>query len=58
MCTAKDVFKKLFRSSEMLCSLAFEDVRGCPYNVFTSQGIAAMSAASTALAVISLVFTF
>ena len=47
-------FSKVIDSSEMACSLRFEDVRGCPYGIFTSEGIAILSIASSLLAVISL----
>ena len=45
---------KLFDSSEMFCSLKYEDVKGCPYNTFTPRGIAALSVASSILAIIAL----
>ena len=45
---------KLLDSSEMFCSLKYEDVRGCPYNAFTPRGIAALSITSSFLAIVSL----
>ena len=47
-------FSKLLDSSEMFCSLKYEDVKGCPYNAFTPRGIAALSITSSFLAIISL----
>ena len=47
-------FAKIIDSSEMACSLRFEDVRGCPYNTFTPRGIAALSLTSSILAIVSL----
>lgn len=48
-------FMNLVHSSEMMCSLLYEDVRGCPYNSFTPGNIAVLSLASSFLAVASLV---
>ena len=45
---------EILSASEMYCSLKFEDVRGCPYGIFTSKGIAILSITSSLLAVISL----
>ena len=50
-----DTVGKLCASSEMYCSLRFEDARGCPYNKFDAHGIAALSAANVLVAVVSLV---
>ena len=47
-------FSKLIDSSEMACSLKFEDVKGCPYNSFTPKGIAALSFACSFFAIVSL----
>ena len=52
----KRMFYSVFASSEMLCSLLFEDVRGCPYQLFTKRSIAAISASMTLIAVASLAF--
>ncbi len=46
--------KRILESSEMYCSLKLESMLGCPYNLFTKQGIAILSACSGAIAVISL----
>lgn len=46
---------KIIDSSEMACSLRFEDFKGCPYDTFTSEGIAALSLASSFLALLSLI---
>ena len=45
----------LLASSEMYCSLKFEDFRGCGYGIFTQRGIAALSTGAAALAIISLI---
>ena len=44
----------IINSSEMLCSLRFESMGGCPYNMFTPLGAAALSGASVFCALISL----
>lgn len=46
----------LIDSSEMACSLRYEDMGGCPYNTFTPRGIAALSSISVVSAIVSLVF--
>ena len=48
-------FSKMLDSSEMFCSLRFEDVKGCPYNTFTPRGIAVLSLASSIMALVSLI---
>ena len=47
-------FTNLIYSSEMACSLMFEDARGCRYNVFTKPYIALLSSSCTALAIAAL----
>lgn len=42
-------------SSEMACSLRFESMGGCPYNLFTTRGIAALSAGASFIGVLSLI---
>ena len=44
----------ILAASEMYCSLKFEDFRGCAYHLFTRRGIAALSAAVGAIAILSL----
>lgn len=46
---------ELFKSSEMYCSLRYEDYRGCPYNKFTPRGIATLAVVCYAFAALSLV---
>ena len=45
----------ILASSEMYCSLRFEDMHGCPYDVFTRAGIASLSAGAGIIAVVSLI---
>lgn len=45
---------KVFASSEMYCSLRLESMNGCPYEVFTKAGVAALSTGAGVIAVISL----
>ena len=52
----KAFFRNALDSSEMYCSLKFEDFRGCPYGIFTQRGIAVLSAASSCIAVLSIAF--
>ena len=47
-------FKDLIDSSEMICSLKYEDMRGCPYGAFTRHDIAEFSLTCAALVIISL----
>lgn len=47
-------FKNLLESSEMVCSLKYEDARGCPYGSFTPRSIAVLSTAGAFLAIVSL----
>jgi len=47
-------FTELIQSSELLCSLMFEDAKGCPYNSFTPRSIAVLSCSSSLLAIVSL----
>ena len=46
---------EILESSEMYCSLRYEDYRGCRYGVFTKNGIAVLSLALSVVAVVSLV---
>lgn len=41
-------------SSEMFCSLMYEDYRGCPYNTFSSSQIAFMSFALCVISAVSI----
>lgn len=47
--------QRFLDSSEMYCSLRYEDFHGCPYNLFTPEGIALLSGASSIVACIALV---
>lgn len=47
-------FKGLVDSSEMICSLKYEDMRGCPYGSFTRHDIVEFSLTCSALAIVSL----
>lgn len=47
-------FLGLIDSSEMACSLKNENIGGCPYNAFTSSGVATLSCLSAALAIVAL----
>lgn len=48
--------KRILESSEMFCSLRSESMMGCPYNLFSKQGIAALSTGAAVIAAISLAF--
>ena len=48
-------FMNLVNSSEMACSLRYEDINGCPYNSFTPRSIAALSVSSSVMALVSLI---
>lgn len=50
----KEFIARIADSSEMICSLKYEDVRGIPYNAFTREGIAALTAASSFFAILSI----
>ena len=41
-------------SSEMYCSLKFEDLRGFQYNKFNAKGIAVLSVATSFIAIVSI----
>ena len=47
-------FSAVISSSEMYCSLRYESIGGCPYHAFTHRGIAMLAAASSFLAIASL----
>lgn len=47
--------RRLLDSSEMMCSLRFESMLGCPYNLFTRPGIAALSTGAVVIGIISLI---
>ena len=47
--------KRLADSSEMLCSLRFESMLGCPYHLFTRTGIAALSTGAAIIGLVSLI---
>lgn len=49
-----DIFRNVLNSSEMYCSLRYESMSGCPYNVFTKGGIATLSSVLTVLALIEI----
>lgn len=52
---ASGAVRNTLESSEMYCSLRYESLRGCPYNLFTQKGIAALSAGSAVIGVLSLI---
>ena len=47
--------RRIADSSEMLCSLRFESMLGCPYHLFTRQGIAALSTGAAIIGIVSLI---
>ena len=47
--------RSVLESSEMYCSLRYEDYKGVPYHMFTRGGIAALSGAGSLLAILSIV---
>ena len=47
----------ILNSSEMYCSLRYEDFRGCPYNMFDSFGIGMLAVSCSLLAALSLLVT-
>ena len=49
-----DFIRRTFERSEMLCSLVFEDVRGCAYSVFSRFEVIAASVIITALAALAI----
>ena len=46
--------RRTFERSEMLCSLALEDVRGCAYGIFSRFEVIAASVVVSALAVLAI----
>ena len=48
------IFASILFSSEMYCSLKFEDAKGCPYNAFDNRTIAVLASASIVLGIASL----
>ena len=50
----ENFFMSMIQASEMLCSLRFEDMRGCPYHSFTPRSIAMLSLTSTLMAAAAL----
>ena len=55
MGNCKKLFVRLLESSEMYCSLRYEDVRGCPYHLFDARSIAMLATSCTACAIVSLI---
>lgn len=51
----KPLARRLADSSEMLCSLKYESMLGCPYHLFTRQGIAALSTGAALIGIVSLI---
>ena len=47
--------KRLIDASEMACSLRFESMGGCPYNMFTKSNIAVLSTGASLIGLISLI---
>ena len=47
--------RRLVDSSEMICSLRYESMLGCPYHLFTRSGVVALSAGSAIIGIISLI---
>lgn len=48
-------FRNLIDSSEMICSLKYEDMRGCPYEAFGRHEIIAFSTICVVLAALALI---
>ena len=57
MSGATAFFTKMLESSEMYCSLKYEDARGCPYNLFSPCDIATLWTVSALLSLVSLLMT-
>ena len=51
----RKLFVQLLESSEMYCSLRFEDIKGCPYNLFDARSIALLATSTAACAILSLI---
>ena len=54
----KRLFYSVFASSEMFCSLLFEDMRGCPYRLFSKRTIAATSVVVAVFAIACIVISY
>ena len=52
----KGSLKRVLESSEMFCSLKFEDIGGCAYGMFTRAGVRALTVSCSVVAVASLIF--
>ena len=50
----KAFFRNALDSSEMYCSLRYESMKGCPYNVFSERAIAALSLGGALIGIVSL----
>ena len=51
---ASGFVRKVLDSSEMYCSLRYESMKGCPYNVFSERAIAALSLGGALIGIVSL----
>ena len=52
---AKARMRGILETSEMYCSLKFEDARGFQYNRFNAKGIAFLSSATALIAIVAIV---
>ena len=52
---AQGFARRVLDSSEMYCSLRYESMRGCPYNLFTEESIAALSLGGALIGIVSLI---
>ena len=46
--------RRVFEGSEMLCSIAYEDLRGCAYGIFSKGEVIATSVILTALSALAI----
>lgn len=46
--------RRIFEGSELMCSIAFEDFRGCAYGIFSRSEVVVTSIVLTALSVIAI----
>lgn len=47
--------RSILDSSEMYCSLRYESMKGCPYNLFSEKSIAALSIGGAIIGIVSLI---
>ena len=53
--SVRETLRGIILASEMYCSLRYESMLGCPYHLFSREGVALLSAGAALIGIVSLI---